>query len=56
LSVNDSRLHFGLGAITTVDAEVKWPSGQVELFTAIEADRLIFVREGSGITRMQRFT
>jgi enediyne biosynthesis protein E4 len=55
LSVDDSRLHFGLGSATTVDAEVRWPLGQVERFAGIRSDQLIFVREGSGITRMQRF-
>ncbi|MFZ0595127.1 MAG: CRTAC1 family protein, partial [Bryobacteraceae bacterium] len=56
LSVNDNRLHFGLGAATTVDAEVRWPSGQVERFERVRSDQLISVREGSGITRVQRFT
>ena len=30
LSVNDSRLHFGLGAASTVDLEIRWPLGLVE--------------------------
>jgi hypothetical protein len=56
LSVNDTRLHFGLGTAITVDAEVRWPLGQVERFSGIRADQLIFIREGAGITRMQKFT
>ncbi len=55
LSVNDRRLHFGLGSATTVDLEVRWPLGQVEKFSNVAADQLIHVTEGSGITRRQKF-
>jgi hypothetical protein len=55
LSVNDSRLHFGLGAVTAADIEIRWPLGQVEKLTQVAADRLIYVTEGSGITRTQTF-
>ncbi len=55
LSVNDSRLHFGLGPATTVDIEVRWPLGQVEKLAQISADQLIHITEGSGITRSQKF-
>jgi enediyne biosynthesis protein E4 len=50
LSVNDSRLHFGLGTATTADLEIRWPSGLVEKLPQVTADRLIRVTEGSGIT------
>jgi hypothetical protein len=55
LSVNDSRLHFGLGAATITDIEIRWPLGQVERLRNVAADQLIHVSEGSGITRSQRF-
>jgi enediyne biosynthesis protein E4 len=55
LSVNDSRLHFGLGPATAADLEIRWPSGQVEKLPGVAADRLIYVTEGSGITRTQSF-
>jgi enediyne biosynthesis protein E4 len=55
LSVNDSRLHFGLGSVTTVELEIRWPLGQVERFTNIAVDRLIHVTEGSGITSAQKY-
>jgi len=54
LSVNDSRLHFGLGAVSTVDIEIRWPSGQIENLSAVPSDQLIWVIEGSGITRRQK--
>jgi len=55
LSVNDRRLHFGLGAISTVDIEVRWPLGLVEKFAGVAADQLICITEGSGITRTEKF-
>ena len=48
-SVNDRRLHFGLGAAKAVDLEVRWPNGRREEFKAIPAGRLISIREGQGI-------
>lgn len=55
LSVNDSRLHFGLGPATAVDLEIRWPLGQIEKLNQVAANQLIYVTEGSGITRTQRF-
>jgi hypothetical protein len=50
-SSNDPRLHFGLGAETSADIEVRWPSGLQEKFKAVAADQLITVKEGSGMVR-----
>jgi hypothetical protein len=55
LSVNDSRLHFGLGPAATVDIEIRWPLGRVERLSRVPADRLVHVTEGAGITRAQSF-
>ncbi len=55
LSVNDKRLHFGLGTVAQVDVEIRWPSGQLEKLSNIAAKQLIQVTEGSGITKTQRF-
>jgi hypothetical protein len=55
LSVNDRRLHFGLGSATSADVEVRWPLGGIEKFAGVAADQLIYVKEGSGITRAQKF-
>src|SRR5206468_294861 len=49
LSVNDRRLHFGLGAETKADLEIRWPGGATEMLTAVAADQLVTIREGSGI-------
>ena len=56
LSVNDSRLHFGLGAETAADIEIRWPLGRVEKLAQVAADQLIHVTEGSGITGTQKFS
>ncbi len=51
-SVNDLRLHFGLGKATKSDlVEVRWPTGKVELFRNVVCDRLITIQEGHGIIR-----
>ena len=46
LSASDPRLHFGLGSEAVVSRiTVRWPSGVSQVLEAIEADRLITVRE-----------
>jgi tetratricopeptide (TPR) repeat protein len=40
------RQHFGLGKVATIDSlEIRWPSGIRQMFTAIDADRIIAVAE-----------
>ncbi|HTQ55030.1 MAG TPA: CRTAC1 family protein [Bryobacteraceae bacterium] len=48
-SANDRRLHFGLGAATQADLTIDWPSGKQERVDNVAADRLVHIREGSGI-------
>ncbi len=55
LSMNDSRLHFGLGPAAVADVEIRWPLGRVEKLAKVAADQLILVKEGSGISRAERF-
>jgi hypothetical protein len=50
-SVNDTRLHFGLGDEKLADIEIRWPSGLEEKFKATPADQIIVVKEGSGIVK-----
>ncbi|MBI3678848.1 MAG: CRTAC1 family protein [Acidobacteria bacterium] len=45
-SVNDPRLHFGLGKETKADVTVIWPGGKQETYPGLEADRLVTIREG----------
>ncbi len=49
LCSNDPRAHFGLGAVTQVDAvDVTWPDGTRERFAASGVDRVLLLRKGSG--------
>jgi len=54
-SANDLRLHFGLGASDKVDLDVRWPNGDVERVANVPANRMITIREGSGITKTEPF-
>ncbi len=46
ISHSDWRLHFGLGAATTVDEiTVRWPSGAVEKLTKVKADQVVRIVE-----------
>jgi hypothetical protein len=55
LSVNDRRLHFGLGGASSADLEIRWPNGARESLKAVPADRLITVREGEGVVKTEIF-
>ena len=55
LSVNDRRLHFGLGAASFADLEIRWPNGGREMVKGAPADRLITVREGEGVVKTEMF-
>jgi len=49
ISNNDMRVHFGLGATAKIDwVDVRWPSGLVEKFGNLAADKIHTLREGSG--------
>jgi hypothetical protein len=48
-SVNDPRLHFGLGAETSADLTIRWTNGAVENIPRVKANRLVTIREGKGI-------
>jgi len=48
LSVNDPRLHFGLGDATTADIEIFWPSGAKESYAGFPANQLHTIKEGKG--------
>jgi enediyne biosynthesis protein E4 len=48
-SCNDSRLHFGLGGFDVIDLDIYWPNGLHEQYKKLPANRLVTLREGSGI-------
>jgi hypothetical protein len=56
LSQSDLRVHFGLGKAEKVDLlEIRWPSGQVDTMKDVAVNQLVFVSEGHGIVRAEKF-
>jgi hypothetical protein len=55
LSVNDQRLHFGLGTAATADLEIWWASGGREAVKGVDADRMVTIREGEGVVKTEVF-
>jgi enediyne biosynthesis protein E4 len=55
-SVNDRRLHFGLGNETSAELTIRWMNGKTETIANVAADQLVVIKEGAGIIRTQKFT
>jgi hypothetical protein len=48
LSAHDPRIWLGLGPASRVDQlQVRWPSGAIESWTGLAADRILAIEEGS---------
>jgi hypothetical protein len=48
-------LHFGLGSAEKIDSlEVRWPSGKIETFKNLAADRFYTLLEGEGVVPVER--
>lgn len=54
-SVNDRRLHFGLGAERSAALTVFWTNGSTETIRDVAANQLVEVQEGVGIVKRERF-
>jgi hypothetical protein len=51
---NDLRVHFGMGAAKLAERlEIIWPSGVIDAVENIEANRILTVTEGRGVTDVQ---
>ena len=49
-SQNDQRVHFGLGESTRIERlEIRWPNGLEEMWTNVGIDRIVTLKEGSGV-------
>jgi len=56
LGQNDLRAHFGLGHAREADLlEIRWPSGNIEVFENIKANQILTVEEGKGVTSQVPF-
>ncbi|MGH9793431.1 MAG: CRTAC1 family protein, partial [Candidatus Acidiferrales bacterium] len=54
LSQHDPRLHFGLGDASHVARlEVRWPSGAVQKFENLAADRFLLIEEGKKLEQLR---
>jgi hypothetical protein len=55
LSSSDPRLWFGLGPAQVVERlEVHWPSGTVQSWSDLPADRILDLREGDNPVVQER--
>jgi hypothetical protein len=50
-SVNDRRLHFGLGSNSHADIEIHWTNGLVERYPSLAVNQLITAKEGQGVSQ-----
>jgi enediyne biosynthesis protein E4 len=49
-SQNDLRVNFGLGSATKVDRiEVRWPNGKEQVWTDVQANRIVTLTEGADV-------
>jgi hypothetical protein len=55
LSVNDPRLHFGLGSAYDADLVFAWHSGYRELFRAVAENQLVYIEDGTGLVKTEHF-
>jgi enediyne biosynthesis protein E4 len=52
LAANELVLTFGLGQLSKADAvEIRWPSGQLDRLSNVDAGQTVAVTEGQGVTR-----
>jgi hypothetical protein len=51
---NSFPVEFGLGHYTRIDQlKIVWPSGRMETFKDLPADRFVTIKEGAGILQTQ---
>jgi hypothetical protein len=55
-SANDLRIHFGLGEAKTADlVEIRWPSGEVDVWKGLDANHLYVLEERGRILKTENF-
>jgi enediyne biosynthesis protein E4 len=55
-SVNDRRLHFGLGDSKAADLDIHWTNGGIEKVTGVKARQFIVVKEGQGVIKTETWS
>jgi hypothetical protein len=54
-SSSDPRVHFGLGALASLDRlTITWPGGRTQTFEKVAADRALFLREGGELVERSK--
>lgn len=53
-SVNDSRLHFGLGRALTANLTVRWPNGKTDHFLEVSCNRIVVIDQTAGLLSINR--
>jgi hypothetical protein len=48
-SASDSRVHFGLGGAKSVDLEIRWPSGKIQMLKSVPSNQIVEVNEDRGL-------
>ena len=52
LAANELVLTFGLGQLSKADSiEIRWPSGQMDKLSNVNAGQIVAVTEGKGVTK-----
>jgi len=54
-SVNDRRLHFGLGEAQTADLEIRWTNGDTERISGVATNQLVVIKEGAGLVKTEKW-
>lgn len=52
-SVDDRRLHFGLGDAEIADLEIHWTNGGIEKVTGVKSGQLLVIQEGHGVVKSE---
>ena len=55
ISQSDFRVHFGLGNVSKLDIEIRWPDGNKDSYRDLDANCWIVIRQGKGIVASHEF-
>jgi hypothetical protein len=57
LSQSDLRVHVGLGAAMIAERiDLHWPSGRIDTIRNVQANQIVTIDEGAGITSRAAFS
>lgn len=56
LSVDDKRLHYGIGNAKSAGVEIRWPNGNKEMIANVAANQLVTIKEGAGVIASEKLS